>query len=219
VTPALPPPLTDQADDIDRVWDVFFIGALVVFAFVLALIVYVVVRHRRRRPGLPRQVRENIPYEIAYTAIPFLIVVGLFGLTYASIRAVDAADEDVDVEVEVIGFQWQWQFNYAGSGVSVIGTETERPELVLPADSTVQFDLRSIDVVHSFFIPGFRYKRDLFPGQTQTFRVDVDDQTGTYEDGGACAEFCGLDHDKMRFDVRIVTPDEFQRWLAEERSS
>ena len=88
---------------------------------------------------------------------------------------------------------------------------------MLPAGATVQFDLTSIDVIHSFWIPGFRFKRDMFPGQTQTFQVDVGDRTGSWPDTGVCAEFCGLDHHKMRFSVRIVTPDEFQPWLQEAR--
>ena len=89
------------------------------------------------------------------------------------------------------------------------------PELVLPAGASVQFDLTSRDVVHSFFITGFRFKRDMFPGQVQSFQVDIGERTGSWPDAGICAEFCGLDHHKMRFDVRIVPPDEFAEWAAE----
>ena len=78
----------------------------------------------------------------------------------------------------------------------------------------MQFDLTSVDVIHSFWIPGFRFKRDMFPGQTQSFQVDIGDAHRHYPDTGVCAEFCGLDHTTMRFSVRIVTPDEFAQWLG-----
>lgn len=210
------PPLTEQAEDVDRVWNGFLVAGLAVGALVAVLVVWVVVRYRRRSSELPPQRRELIPVEVAYTLVPLLIVGVLFAVTFVSVEAIDEVDDDADLVVEVIGFQWQWQFDYPASGVSVVGTETQRPELVLPAGATVRFDLTSIDVIHSFWIPGFRYKRDLFPGQTQTFQVDVGDTTGDFPDTGVCAEFCGLDHTRMRFDVRIVSPDEFAAWEAEQ---
>ncbi len=215
----VPPPLTEQAADIDRIWDGFLIIAVVVGLLVVALVAIVVVRFRRR-PGdeLPKQTRVHIPLELAYTAVPLLIVIGLFAVTFVSVNALDEVDppQDVDVVVDVVGFQWQFQFAYPEAGVTVTGNNAESPVLVLPTGSSVRFDLTSVDVIHSFWIPGFRFKRDMFPGQTQSFQVDVGDHTGFYEDTGVCAEFCGLDHHKMRFSVRIVTPEEFQQWLQDE---
>ena len=184
----------------------------------IGLIVFVVFRFRRRDDRLPDQRRENIPIEVTYTVVPLLIVGALFGITFFSVRSIDAEEPDPDLTVAVTGFQWQWQFDYPGTGVRVIGTDGVEPELVLPSGTKVQFDLTSVDVIHSFWIPGFRFKRDMFPGETQTFQVDVGDRTGSWPDSGVCAEFCGLDHHKMRFSVRIVTPDEFQSWLQEARA-
>jgi cytochrome c oxidase subunit II len=214
----LTPPLTEQAQDIDQIWDGVLITAVVIGVLVIALIVYVVVRFRRRDDRLPRQRRENIPIEVMYTVVPVLIVGALFGITFFSVRFIDEVDDDPDLTVAVIGFQWQWQFDYPADDVSVIGTDRVEPELVLPAGATVRFDLTSVDVIHSFWIPGFRFKRDVFPGQTQTFQVDVGERTGSWPDSGVCAEFCGLDHFAMRFSVRIVTPDEFERWLREAKT-
>jgi cytochrome c oxidase subunit 2 len=211
----LAPPLTEQADEIERVWNVFLIGALVLGVLVVGLVLFIGARFRRRVASLPRQVRENIPFEIAYTLVPLLIVSALFAVTFVTVDAMDVDDGGADLTVHVTGFQWQWQFDYEESGVRVIGTETERPELVLPAGAEVRFDLTSVDVIHSFWIPGFRFKRDLFPGQTQSFQVAIGDTTGDFPDTGVCAEFCGLDHTTMRFDVRIVTPDEFAAWEQE----
>ena len=211
----LAPPLTEQAEDIDRIWDLFLLAGLVVGVGVLAVLLFVLIRFRRRDTTLPRQRREHIPIEVTYTVVPLLIVAALFGITFVSVNAIDEVSDDPDLTVEVIGFQWQWQFAYPASGISVTGTEAELPELVLPTGATVQFDLTSVDVIHSFWIPGFRFKRDVFPGQTQTFQVDVGETTGDWADTGVCAEFCGLDHHKMRFSVRIVTPDEFASWQQE----
>jgi cytochrome c oxidase subunit 2 len=133
------------------------------------------------------------------------------------VRAVEHLDDDaaVDLVVEVTAFQWQWQFRYPESGVVVTGTELERPELALPAGASVRFDLTALDVIHSFWIPGFRYKRDMFPGEQSSFQVDVGSTTGSWPDTGVCAEFCGLDHATMRFDVSVLEPGEFAGWLEE----
>jgi cytochrome c oxidase subunit 2 len=207
-------PLTEQAHDIDRIWNLFVVIALLVGGFVAALIGYVVVRFRRRDDRLPRQVRENIPMELVYTAIPFVIVVGLFAVTFVSVRALDKVDDDPDVVVEVTGFQWGWRFHYPESGVTVATGDGTIPTLVLPAGEKVRFDITSTDVIHSFWIPGFRFKRDAFPDQHTAFQVDVGDRTGEYQNVGVCAEFCGLQHQAMRFSVAIVPPEQFDAWTG-----
>jgi cytochrome c oxidase subunit 2 len=213
---AAAPPLTEQAEDIDRIWRVFLVIAFAVAFVVAVLMLYVVVRHRRRSEALPRQIHERIPLEALYTAVPLVIVIGLFAVTFVSTRAIDVPEGEPDLVIEVTGFQWQWQFDYPSSGARVVGGEDVTPELVLPAGQTVRFDLTSVDVIHSFWIPGFRFKRDLFPGETTSFQVDVGQRTGSFPDVGVCAEFCGLDHHKMQFSVRVVTPDEFDRWSREQ---
>jgi len=212
------PPLTDQADDIERVWNAVLVAAIVVGVLVVGLVCYIVMRYRRRSSTLPRQLRENIPVEIAYTIVPLLIVAALFTVTFVSVRAIDdvADAEDTDLVVDVTAFQWQWRFEYPDGAVTITGTDDVIPELVLPASSTVRFELHAVDVIHSFWIPGFRFKRDMFPGRTGSFSVDVGEEIGTY--AGLCAEFCGLDHHKMDFAVRVVPADDFERWLDERRS-
>jgi cytochrome c oxidase subunit 2 len=214
----LAPPLTEQADRIDRVWNVFLIAALVIGVLVFALIAYVLVRYRRRGDRLPTQVRLNIPIEVTYMVVPLLIIGVLFGITFTSTNFIGEMHDDVDLTVEVTGFQWQWQFDYRADHVTVVGSDVEEPELVLPTGAKVQFDVTSIDVIHSFWIPGFRFKRDMFPGQIQKFQVDIGERTGSWPDTGVCAEFCGLDHHSMRFSIRIVTPDEFTAWVEDHRS-
>ncbi len=215
VIAGLAPPLTEQAEDIDRVWNGFLIAALVVGVLVWGLIAYVVVRFRRRSTALPRQVRENIPHRDRLHGRPAADRRRPVRRHVHSVRAVDEVDDDVDLVVEVIGFQWQWQFNYPEAGVEVVGTDVEIPELVLPAGAAVRFDVTSIDVIHSFWIPGFRFKRDMFPGEVQTFQVDITGEPGEYPNTGICAEFCGLDHTTMRFSCASSTPASSQQWLEE----
>ena len=131
--PMLPPPLTEQAEDIDRVWNVFLIGAVSVFAFVVLLVLIIVVRFRRRDDRLPRQVRLNLPFELTYTFVPLLIVGALFAITFISVRDVDskAAADEIDLTVGVVGFRWQWRFEYPEQGVIVSGSSQDIPELVL----------------------------------------------------------------------------------------
>ena len=178
----LAPPLTEQAQDIQDVWNGFLIASLVVGVLVVGAIFYVIIRFRRRGAGLPVQRREHIPIEVAYTVVPFLIVCVLFGVTWVSLDKVDATTPDPDLTVVVTGFQWQWQFDYPASGARVTGSDAVEPELVLPAGESVRFELKSLDVIHSFWIPGFRFKRDMFPGQTQTFDVDIGERTGSWPD-------------------------------------
>lgn len=216
----LDPPVTDQAESVDDVWTLFVWLGLGVLAMVVLLVLWVIVRYRRRDDRLPAQKHYNIPMEIAYTVIPFLVVVGLFAVTVVTVDAIDGSDDDPDLVVHVIAYQWSWEFQYPDSGVVIVDeSDDEDPVLVLPAESTVRFDLESLDVVHSFWLTVFRFKRDAIPGSPTSFRVDMGETTGWFPNAGVCAEFCGLDHALMRFSVRILPPDEFAAWLDEQRSA
>ncbi len=208
-----PPVLTDEAADVDALWDVFLAIAAAIGLLVALLLVWCVVRYRRRDERLPRQVRHHTAVEIAYTVVPLLIVVGLFAATYSTVRAIDRRDEP-DLVIEVTGFQWQWRFTYPDQDTVITGGPGHEPELVLPSGETVRFELRATDVIHSFWVPGFRYKRDMFPGETSEFDVAIRDVTGHWANG-ACAEFCGLDHATMRFTVTVVDPAAFDARLAD----
>lgn len=212
----LPPLITEQAETAAGVWRLFLVIALAVLTMVVVMTAYVVIRFRRRGDGMPKQTHYRIPIEIAYTAIPLALVVFLCIVAVRSADDVDARSASPDVEVDVLGSQWQWRFTYPESGAVVGGDGSARPELVLPAGRSVRFRLRSADVIHSFWIPGFLFKRDVIPGTVSTFDVDVKNRTGSWR-SGVCAEFCGLYHDRMDFSVRVVTPDEFNAWLADHK--
>ena len=129
-------PVTEQAETIDRVWNLFLALGVVVLVLVAGLMLWVIIRYRRRSEALPPQKHYNLPMEITYIVIPLIVVLGLFVVTFVTVDAIDDTDPDPDLVVEVIAFQWQWQFDYPDSGVSVKGTPGENPELVLPASTT-----------------------------------------------------------------------------------
>lgn len=210
----LPDPVTEEGDAVAGLWSPAVVTALAVGALVWGLIIWSVVRYRRRNDNLPPQVAEHIPIEVVYTVVPILMVVVLFGFGTYAFRDSNRSVAEPDVVVEVKGFQWSWQFTYEGTDlvVSGDGAGTEGPELVLPEGRTTRLKLVTEDVNHAFWVPQFLSKRDLIPGVRNEIDV-TPTETGLHI--GRCAEFCGLDHWRMYFQVRVVTADEFDRWLAE----
>jgi cytochrome c oxidase subunit II len=207
-----PDPVSDRGGDVLDLWRTSFVLAAAVTALVWGLVLWSVIRYRRRNDDLPSQTPYNIPIEILYTAVPLVIVAVLFALSVGVQRRVNEKVGRPDLRVEVIGFQWQWQFRYPG-GVVVTGTPDEPPTMVLPVGSTVRFDLRSSDVNHSFFVPELLYKRDNIQGVDNVIDLKVTER-GTWT--GRCAEFCGLDHYRMTFTVEAVPRAEFEEWLDEQ---
>ena len=208
-----PEPASRQGEEIFDLYRWFTAAAAGVGAFVVALLFYVVVRFRRRNDEIPRQNPYNVPIEVAYTVTPLLIVAVLFFFSVRTEQSVSGVVEDPDHVVEVVGFQWQWQFTYPDDGIVVTGTpDQELPELVLPAERTTRLVLSTTDVNHNFWVPSFLTKRDLIQGVDNEIDV-TPTRTGSYD--GVCAEFCGLDHVRMRFVVRVVEPDEFDAWRTE----
>ena len=210
-----PDPKSSEGESIYSLWQGFFLTALAVAALVWGLIVFVVLRYRRRDDAIPDQRAYNIPVEVVYTVTPLLIVAVLFGVSVAAQRSVTDSDADPVTRIDVVGFQWSWQFVYPDEDVTVTGGPGEPPEMVLPLDEPVELDLVSTDVNHSFWVPDFLSKRDLIQGIDNEITVTAT-EPGTYT--GRCAEFCGLDHWRMFFSVRVVPADEFERWLDEQRA-
>jgi cytochrome c oxidase subunit 2 len=213
-TLGVPRGATAQGRDIHGLWTPFFWIAVAVAAIVYGLILWSVVRYRRREPGIPPQFRLNIPIEALYTILPIVTVAVLFVLAFRTESQVEQLTTDPAVTVHVRAFDWSWRFDYEGQGVSVFGTPDSPPELVVPAGQTVRIRLESDDVIHSFFVPDFLFKRDAIPGVLNEFDLLVE-EPGVHS--GQCAEFCGLDHARMRFTIRAVSPGEFSAWLATHR--
>ncbi|HEX7094467.1 MAG TPA: cytochrome c oxidase subunit II [Acidimicrobiales bacterium] len=211
----LPRRATEQGAEIVTLWRwlLGIAGAIagVVLAFLFSALA---LAWRDRREPEPEQVAGNVRLELLYTAIPLVIVGWVFVLSLAASDAVDDPVPDDALHVTVTGFQWGWRFDY-GDGVTVIGAAPESPELVLPVDRSIAFELQSSDVIHSFFSPAFLTKLDVIPGRMNELVVTTA-REGVFD--GHCAEFCGLDHARMNFVVRVVSQDEFDAWLSEARA-
>ena len=116
----------------------------------------------------------------------------------------------------VEAFRWGWRMTYPSDGVSVEGVLAPGPVAVLPVGRQVQIKLSANDVIHSFFVPQFLYKKDAIPGHPNTFTITIA-EPGTY--AGQCAEFCGVFHSQMPFTIRAVSDTDYQAWLALERAA
>jgi cytochrome c oxidase subunit II len=215
-----PEPKSEQGETVYSLWQGFFVTALCVGAVVWGLIIFVMVRYRRRKDddpdAVPSQNAYNIPIEIVYTAVPVVIVAVLFGVSWAAQGNVTDVTPDPEARVDVIGFRWSWQFVYPDEDVIVTGEPGRGPEMVIPVGRPVQLRLVSADVAHSFWVPDFLSKRDLIPAVRNTIDV-TPTETGSYV--GRCAEFCGLDHWRMNYSVRVVTEEEYDDWLDEQRAA
>lgn len=207
-----PDPASEQGEHIHDLWRSFAAAAVGVGVFVTVLLVYVIVRYRRRSDAMPDQNPYNIPVEVVYTVTPLLIVGVLFLFSVATQDEIDVGPGEPDLRVEVVGFQWNWQFRYPELDVVVTGTPDEDPQLVLPVGQTARVELLTTDVIHSFWVPRFFEKRDMIPGVDNEMDI-TPTVTGVHD--GVCAEFCGIDHARMRFTVRVVEQDEFDDWLEE----
>ncbi len=210
-----PDPVTGQGEEVLDLWRGFHWIGLGVGLLIWGLVVFSVLRYRRRNDELPSQSPYNIPVEIVYTVAPLLVVIGLFAFTVTTQQRVVALVDDPDVVVDVVGFQWSWQFDYPDEGVTIRSDGVTPPEMVLPVGSTVRFRLVSSDVIHSFWVPRFLVKRDLIPGVDNEIDVDV---TEAGEWVGRCAEFCGLEHYEMNFSVVAVPAGDYADWLDEQRA-
>jgi len=206
--------ITPEATRMYNIWSGSTIAALSVGVLVWGLILYASFRYRKRTDELPQQVRYNLPVEVLYTMVPFVIVGGLFYFTARDEIEVNKTTPNPDVTISVVGFRWQWQFGYVENN-RVIGQVTgrpgETPVLVLPRDRSIRFVESSPDVIHSFWVPEFLFKRDVIPGRVNQFEISKINRTGTFV--GRCAEFCGTDHPRMNFTVQVVEPAQFDQLM------
>jgi len=198
----------------------FLVLVIVTFIFVVVagVTVYAIIRYRHR-PGDddrdPPQVYGSTQIELAWTVVPFLIVIILFLTTTRYIFAIERPATTRDtVEVMVTGNQWWWEIRYPQLGI-VTANELHVPVSDAARPTRTFITLESADVIHSFWIPQLAGKTDVIPGKTN--RTWVEPRTpGTYV--GQCAEFCGVQHAWMLLRVTVHPRDEFDRWVAAQRA-
>jgi len=189
-------------------------------------------RHRfrdRRRPSgahhaeVPAEERRRHPSEAdarqqpardPWTIIPAITVTALFIGAFITLNEEEAQAANPTLTVDVTGFQWQWTFEYQDQGIKLTGSGKEGPVMGLPINETVHIRLHAADVIHSFYVPQFLYKKDVVPGRTNEFDVVVE-QAGTFS--GQCAEFCGIGHADMHFTVQAMERSDFDNWVTQQQ--
>jgi cytochrome c oxidase subunit 2 len=217
-----PEGITTQAHKVRGLWTWSILAALIVGVLVWGLIFWACIVYRRRDSELPRQTKYNLPIEALYTVVPFIIVAVLFYYTVVVQSFVTTTTPKADTTVSVTAFKWNWQFNYddrrdprTRQSVYTIGTSSEIPILVVPQNENVRFKVNSNDVIHSFWVPDTLFKRDVFPAATKNQNNEFQirpEVLGTYV--GRCAELCGTYHSQMNFEMRVVSPSDYQRYLS-----
>jgi cytochrome c oxidase subunit 2 len=236
--------VTKQAEQMRTLWTWAGVTALAVGVLMWGLIFWAIIFHRKKSDELPKQFKYNLPLEIVYSVVPIVIVAGLFYRTVVVENYVNKLSKNPDVLIQVDAFKWNWQFEYhsykdatgavqtpvySGTNpsqttpptpyyVSTVGSDNEIPILVVPVGQTVQIIEHSYDVVHSFWVPEFLFKRDVIPyGRLSAERDNRFEFTATSTGSfvGRCAELCGTYHSQMNFEVRVVQPDVFRNYVQD----
>jgi cytochrome c oxidase subunit 2 len=220
---------TDLARDIHWLDGLLNVIIAAITIFVLALLIWVIVRFNRRTNPTPARFTHNQPLEVAWTVIPIIILVfiGAFSLPVL-FKQLDVPEGDVTIKIT--GFQWYWGYEYVDEGIDFASFMLQRDELaehgypddvfllatdtamVVPTGRDIVVQITGADVIHSWFVPAFGVKQDAVPGRLteKWFRVDEGNE-GIYF--GQCTELCGKDHAYMPITVIAVTPEDYERWL------
>ena len=210
-------------------WVTSWIVLLSVGLVTWGLIIWAAVVYRRRKgqTGLPVQLRYNLPIEMFYTIVPLILVLGFFAFTARDQAAIEQPVKNSDVKIEALGKRWSWDFNYVtdnaySSGVQAgfnpngsINTD-HLPELVLPVNKSVEIKLEARDVIHSFYVIDFLYKKDMIPGKTNVMYF-TPTEIGTYQ--GKCAELCGEYHSLMLFRVKVVSEQDYRSYITAQKAA
>lgn len=211
------------ARDIDGLWNLVFVLAVIVFVLVFGGMVVSMVRFRERRGDErePKQLHGNTPLEITWTIIPAVILAVIAVPTVRGLFDVRAEPTGDRIDVDVVGHQWWWEFTYPDF-VDADGRPLKTAnELHIPVEESVYLTMTSADVLHSFWVPVLNGKRDLVPGRISNLKLEADAALVSKDFGfgpgvvlGQCAEFCGLAHADMRVRVFVHTAEDFAAWAS-----
>ncbi len=220
-------------------WICIFIGVVVFGAMIVSIF-----SHRKSKGYKPEQFTHSTTAEVIWTIIPILILVVIaIPATKALIEMENPTTEDgkrmqMDMTIKVTGYQWKWKYDYMEEGISILSTlakdsnearmkgsgidpntvenyllDVDNP-LVIPANTNIRFLLTADDVIHSWWVPDFGWKRDAIPGFINEAWTNV--QTpGTYR--GQCAELCGKDHGFMPIVVEVLSKEDYASWVADQK--
>ncbi|UUX95685.1 cytochrome c oxidase subunit II [Aquabacterium sp. J223] len=234
----LHPPVTRIAAEQQWLHNMMLVLCLVIFIAVFAVMFYSIIKHRKSKGAKSANFHESVKVEIAWTVVPFLIVIGMaLPATKAVVAMKDTTN--ADLTVKVTGYQWKWGYDYLkgeGEGIGFLSTldfnqraasdagqptgddyllKVDNP-LVVPVNKKVRIVTTANDVIHSWTVPAFGVKQDAIPGFVRDtwFRAE---KTGLYY--GQCVELCGKEHAYMPIQVKVVTQDEYTAWVADRKKA
>ena len=209
LVPWFPAQSSRQAGNVHTLYNVLLIATVPIFVLVETVVLYSVWKFRMR-PGDEKKdgppIHGNTRLEVVWTAVPAVLIITLCAYAYTVLRSNEASKRG-EMTVNVTARQFAFEFSYPKPG----GKTVVSPVLYLPKGKPVVFRLRSLDVIHSFFVPEFSEKLDAVPGITTTVRVTAT-TLGRYP--VECTELCGAGHSLMRSSAYVVSPAQFQSWLA-----
>jgi cytochrome c oxidase subunit 2 len=188
------------------------IAALIFVGVIVALVLFAV-RYRAGRGGSAQQIYGSQRLEIAWTAAPVIVLAVVFALSVVTLerigRGATFGSLEPPLHVTVIGHQWWFEFRYPGGAVTA-------NEAHIPIGVPIELELRSADVIHAFWVPELGPKKDMIPGQTNVLRLFTA-RPGIF--GGACSEFCGVEHAWMRIQIVAESHRDFDQWLSSQAAA
>ncbi len=199
----LPKASSTLAPGVDHAWDVVMWVSVFFFVIVIGTMAYFMWKYRRRTDkDETSTVDHSAKLEITWTILPLVIVMGLFFVGLSGFMNASVAPSD-SYEVQVTGERWLWTFIYPNGAISP-------SRLVVPKGKPVRMVMSSKDVIHSFYVPEFRIKRDVIPGQYTSIWFEAT-EVGKYT--LECAEYCGTGHSDMLATIEVMEPEQFKQWL------
>ena len=224
--------ITDISNEVFELHMLIFWICVAIGALVFAVMFYSMWAHTKKKNPVPATFHENHKLEIAWTIIPFLILIAM--AVPASKTLVKIYDDEAgDVNIQVTGYQWKWQYKYLEDDVSFFSNLSTDPDeiynlvpkgenylqevdemVVIPAGKKVRFLITANDVIHSWWVPAFAIKQDAIPGFVNTAWTVVD-TPGIYR--GKCTELCGKNHGFMPIVVKVVEQEEYDLWVDNKR--
>jgi len=200
-------PASEMATAVDGATLYVVAVSAVLLAVVTGTMLYFLYRYSRKRHPLPEHVPPNHRLEVAWTVIPTLLVLSMFWYGFEGFKLLRTIPDDA-MPVQVIARMWEWSFEYENGKKS--------PTLYVPVNTAIKLKLKSLDVIHSFYVPAFRIKEDAVPGRDNLTWFKAD-SLGTAQI--FCAEYCGDRHSYMLSEVVVLPEDEFAKWLASAEES
>src|SRR5271154_1622851 len=211
-----PPEASVQAHNTDRLYHVLVIATIPIFVLVVTVILYSVWQFRMKpgeelKDGPP--IHGNTRLEVIWTALPAILLLGMVGYSFVVLYENEKRPAR-EIDIGVTGQQFVWTYQYPPSVTG--GAPINSYKLYLPEGESVEFNMRSKDVIHAFWIPAFRLQEDVVPGITTHYRA-TPDRLGSYP--VVCNLLCGVGHSVMRSTVHVVPPAQFRAWIKSQETT